>query len=223
MDEIKIDKFLRSRRRTVGIEITREAKLVVRAPRHVSQEDIENIIIKRRNWILEKQKFFQRRKSAYPARKFIDGESFYFLGSVFRLRVITEGALQLTDCLELPERLLAGARENIILWYKARAGEKIRERVEYFSKITDLPYASIRISGSRTRLGSCSLKRRLNFSWRLVMAPLEIIDYVAVHELIHLEEMNHSRRFWDKVRAVLPDYKDRRAGLKDNQWFHSLD
>ncbi|OGX48031.1 MAG: hypothetical protein A2216_04045 [Omnitrophica WOR_2 bacterium RIFOXYA2_FULL_45_12] len=63
----------------------------------------------------------------------------------------------------------------------------------------------------------------MNFSWRLVMAPLEIIDYVAVHELIHLEEMNHSRRFWDKVRAVLPDYKNRRAGLKDNQWFHSLD
>ena len=55
------------------------------------------------------------------------------------------------------------------------------------------------------------------------MAPLEIIDYVAVHELIHLEEMNHSRRFWDKVRAVLPDYKNRRALLKDNQWFNSLD
>lgn len=223
MAEIRIDKLLRSKRRTIGIEITQEAKLIVRAPGHVSREYLESIILKKRNWILKKQKFFQQRKSEYPARKFIEGESFYFLGNTFCLKIIAEGVIRLTECLEFPECLLVRARENLIQWYKARAYEKIKERIDWYSKITDLPYASIKISNSRKRLGSCSFKGRLNFSWRLIMAPLAIIDYVVVHELTHLEELNHSSRFWNKVKAVLPDYKNQEARLKNNQWFSSLD
>lgn len=223
MPEIRIDKLLRSRRRTIGLEITPEAKLIVRAPGHVSQEYIESIILKKRNWILKKQIFFQQRKREYPDKKFIEGESFYFLGNTFRLKIIAEGVIRLTDRLEFPECLLISARENLIQWYKARADEKIKERVGWYSKIMDFSCASIKISNSRKRLGSCSFRGRLNFSWRLIMAPLEIIDYVVVHELTHLEELNHSFRFWNKVRAVLPDYKNQEARLKNNQWFSSLD
>ena len=214
MTEIRIDKLLRSKRRTIGLEITQEAKLVVRAPHHVSQKDIESIIFKKRNWILEKQKFFQQRKSEYPAKRFVNGESFYYLGKTFRLRLIDEAGIRLTDHLEFSKCLLPNARENLVQWYKTCAYEKIKERVNRYSKIIGLPYSTIKISNAQKRLGSCSVKGNLNFSWRLIMAPLEIIDYVVVHELIHLEEKNHSPGFWNKVGVILPDYKKREISLK---------
>ena len=72
----------------------------------------------------------------------------------------------------------------------------------------------IKITGAKTRWGSCSSKNSINFSWRLVMADDEIIDYVIVHELAHIKELNHSPRFWAVVEGTLPDYKSRRSRLK---------
>lgn len=216
MTEIVIDKLLRSKRRTIGLEITREAKLVVRAPYFVTQKDIERLIFSKRNWILEKQEINQQRKSEYSAKRFVEGEIFYYLGQAYGFRLIDEDSIRLTECLEFPRQLLSQVREIIIQWYKTRAYEKIKERVEFYSKITGLPYKNIKISSARKRYGSCSSKGKLNFSWKLIMAPLEIIDYVVVHELVHLAEMNHSCRFWHKVAAIMPDYNTHRAWLKHN-------
>lgn len=217
MTEIKIDKLFRSKRRTVGLEVTREAKLVVRAPIRVSMDDIQNILLKKRNWILEKQDFFQRRKNQYLPKKFINGESFYYLGKPYRFNLVDENAIRLTDYLEFPKRMIPDARDHLVQWYKAAAYGKIKERVDQYSKMSGLPYAGFKISNAKSRLGSCSSKGSLNFSWRLVMAPLEVVDYVVVHELAHLDEKNHSRSFWDKVRVIIPDYKKRAAWLKENR------
>jgi predicted metal-dependent hydrolase len=73
----------------------------------------------------------------------------------------------------------------------------------------------VRISSARTRWGSCSQKGNLSFTWRLVMAPPDVIDYVVVHELCHTREMNHSRSFWEQVEAILPDFRQRRRWLKE--------
>jgi len=83
---------------------------------------------------------------------------------------------------------LPNARKSIIDWYRSKAREKIPERVERIAKTTGLAPSSVRITDAMKRWGSCRPKGTLNFSWRLVMAPIEIIDYVVVHELIHLEE-----------------------------------
>ena len=90
------------------------------------------------------------------------------------------------------------------------------ERVAFFARSQDVKPGKLCISSARTRWGSCSAKGTLSFTWRLVMAPLDIIDYVVVHELCHLKEMNHSRAFWERVETILPDYKRRRKWLKEN-------
>lgn len=99
-------------------------------------------------------------------------------------------------------------------WYMERAKEIISERVSFYQNQIGEKVSSIRIKDVRSRWGSCSSKRNLNFNWRLVMAPLPVLDYVVVHELCHLKEMNHSKEFWKLVREVLPDYQQQREWLK---------
>ena len=111
---------------------------------------------------------------------------------------------------------LQSAEKIFLEWYRQQALQKISERVRFYYAITNLKYHKIKISNAKKRWGSCSSQGNLNFSWRLIMAPLEVIDYVVVHELVHLEEKNHANRFWNKVEKILPDYKIQKKWLKEN-------
>jgi predicted metal-dependent hydrolase len=88
--------------------------------------------------------------------------------------------------------------------------------VEYYIELTGGHYSSIRIGDQKTRWGSCSSNGTLSFSWRLMLAPPRVLDYVVIHELCHLTYMNHSREFWAKVASIDPDYREHRKWLKDN-------
>ena len=91
----------------------------------------------------------------------------------------------------------------------------IPERVEYYAELMGVSYGRITIREQKTRWGSCSCKGNLNFNWKLMLMPPEILDYVVVHELAHRKEMNHSRDFWKIVEQVLPDYQERRKRLRE--------
>lgn len=100
--------------------------------------------------------------------------------------------------------------------YRKAAKRYIYERVEYYIKITGGSYHTLRIGDQKTRWGSCSSNGTLSFSWRLMLAPPKVLDYVVIHELCHLTYMDHSRDFWKKVESVDPDYKEHRKWLKEN-------
>lgn len=100
-------------------------------------------------------------------------------------------------------------------WYRGQARDIITRRVEHFSSKLNLSYNRIFIKGQRTRWGSCSSLKNLNFNWRLVMAPVEVIDYIVIHELSHLAEMNHSRKFWQLVESHCPDHREHRKWLRE--------
>ncbi len=100
--------------------------------------------------------------------------------------------------------------------HRTAAGRVLRERAEYFARQMGVSFERISIRDQKTRWGSCSTRGNLNFNWRLILAPLEILDYVVVHELAHRKEMNHSERFWRLVAQVLPDYQERKQWLKEN-------
>ncbi len=111
---------------------------------------------------------------------------------------------------------LPKAAQVFAAWYRAQARSLIEERVRYFAARCGFSYRKVKITSARTRWGSCSSKGTLCFTWRLVMAPPECIDYVVVHELAHLRVKNHSPAFWREVGAILPDYKARRKWLRVN-------
>ncbi len=104
--------------------------------------------------------------------------------------------------------------ESEIERLKALAYEIIPPRVQYYAELVGVSYASISINRAKTRFGSCSSQKRLNFSCNLMRYPLEAIDYVVLHEVAHLKELNHSKRFWAIVEAYMPDYKERKRMLK---------
>ena len=99
-----------------------------------------------------------------------------------------------------------------------KALEVIPMRVEYFANIMGVTYGNITIRNQKTRWGSCSSEKNLNFNWKLILAPPEVLDYVVVHELCHLKEMNHSKAFWDEVGKVMPEYETYKLWLKENGW-----
>ena len=97
---------------------------------------------------------------------------------------------------------------------KSKAWEYIPNRVDYFASIMGVTPANVSINRAKTRFGSCNSKKRLNFSCNVMRYPIEAIDYVIVHELAHIKELNHSKRFWAIVESILPDYKERQKILK---------
>lgn len=164
---------------------------------------------------------------------FVEGSPFLFLGEECPLRIRVNEGKKRTKIARLPagiyillgESVLAETeaakqkhmREQIYKWYRTQAGNIIEERVRYYADILGETYGQIRIKDQKSCWGSCSGKRNLNFNWHLVLTPPEILDYVVVHELCHLREMNHSPAFWREVEGILPDYKERRKWLRANE------
>lgn len=111
----------------------------------------------------------------------------------------------------LPEPMDEGQEKQL----RQQAGEVIRARAAYYAEKMGVKYNRIFIKEQKTRWGSCSVRGNLNFNWKLILTGDEQLDYVVVHELAHLKQMNHSPRFWREVEKILPDYRERRRRLKD--------
>ncbi len=217
MENIKIDNIIRTTRRTIALVVTRDARLIVRAPIKTPESYIIDIVKQKERWVRKKIDEIKLRPSL-PDKGFVNGESFLFLGRSYPLRIKTSmpEPVILRDGIEVNIAEPSIIRETLIKWYKDEAKNKISERCEWMSKVTGYKPASVKISNAQRRWGSCGPRGDLNFSWHLIMSPMEIIDYVIVHELVHLEVKNHSKYFWNKVRAIMPDYNDRRHWLKQN-------
>ena len=145
-----------------------------------------------------------------------------YLGKTYKLKIQNCDEIKLAEYLFLPKKYLTDPKEKLIEWYKERALEKFTERANWYSKNTGWKYQSIKINSAQSRWGSCGPSGSLNFTWRLVMAPIAVIDYVVVHELAHVHEKNHSTRFWNKVKTVLPDYEKSEKWLKENRKFLNI-
>ncbi len=212
-----IDTLIRSKRRTIALVVERDATLTVRAPHKVSLEYIMNLVMRKHAWI-EKKKQQASRQVAVPSKNYVDGETFLYLGKEYVLRVCYGKHIELveeTSTILFPRKFLPHATKAMTLWYKKMAREVMRERATLYVQATSWQYTSLAITSAKTRWGSCSSKGSINFTWRLVMAPLATIDYVVVHELCHITHPNHSSAFWRAVGAVFPSYRQAKAELSE--------
>ena len=218
MTNIKIDKIIRSKRMTMSLEVTHDAKLIVRAPDTTPLAYIEQFISRKQPWIKDKQRFVQERYSAIQPKAFVDGEEFLYMGNYYHLHLIDEREppLRFDRGFCLSRASVPRARGLFIDWYKEQAYQKIKERVGWYAGIHGFTYNKFGITHAQRLFGSCSAQNNLHFAWRLIMAPLHAIDYVVIHELAHTEVKNHSKRFWNKVRTMLPDYERSITWLKEN-------
>jgi hypothetical protein len=212
-----VDQLIRSKRKTIAILIQLDGKVIVRAPLRAPERLIRTFVESKSAWINEK-KALALKQVASPVRQFKDGEKFWLLGEQIPLRVVEgqRAALNLQDEFLLSKKAQPQALKVFEEWYKARALRVLSERANLLAARHGFHFEKIRISSARTRWGSCSSRGTLSFTWRLVMAPLEVVDYVVIHELAHLKIKNHSAQFWGEVARLMPGFKTSRDWLKKN-------
>ena len=212
----------RKRKKTISLQVSADAKIIVSAPCFTPADEIRRFVGEKQGWI---DKTVARQKKENAQRKDKDyetGEQFLYLGQFYPLEAFFEpfenaGIVFWNDRFYLNCRRDKALRKHyFVSWYKKKADALIRHRIDFFSRMLNLPYKRIRITCAESRWGSCSEDNRMAFSYRLIMAPPDIIDYVIVHELMHIREKNHSSRFWQNVEDVMPSYKAQRRWLKDN-------
>ena len=220
---IKIDELVRSRRKTIALVVHPDGRLVVRAPLRTSQKIIDAFVSSKTDWIEKTRQSQHARRKFFPKQIFSEGGKFWYLGQQYPLQVVRDQrpVFQFNLAFSIQEKVLPQARKQFEKWYRDQARLYLNERVAYFAQLYGFHYQKIRISSARTRWGSCSGRGTLSFTWRLIMAPPEIIDYVVIHELAHTAHHNHSSDFWGLVGSILPDYAQKRKWLKQNGYlFH---
>ncbi len=214
---LAIDRIIRSRRKTIALIVELDGRLVLRAPLHVADDRLRELVDRKESWIRSRQEAMRLRPAFSPPH-YVEGQGFWYLGERYPLHLVDHRSppLVFDDGFLLSRLVHPRARELFERWYREQARRVILKRVQYFAARHGCFYQSLRITSARTRWGSCSTRGTLSFAWRLVMAPSTVIDYVVLHELVHLKVHNHSRKFWSKLEGLLPDYRDRKAWLDQN-------
>lgn len=217
MDSLQNPLIVRSKRRSIALVIDKHGVLTVRAPYRVPMYFITDFIQDKVSWIVKKQKDIQARNIKSYTKVYSEGEMFLVLGEAYSLSIEkTSTVMCINKKIIFPERFLHDPSRQMTAWYKKLARTVMKERLEFYSHLTGWKYTIMKITSAKGRWGSCSSSGSINFTWRLVMAPQDVIDYVVVHEIAHLVEKNHSVRFWNLVEEVIPDYVTKKQWLQEN-------
>lgn len=209
-----------NKRRKLTISVERDRNIVVHAPEGMSEVRIQQVLESKRQWIYEKIGHPQKYQVLPhpPGKELVSGESALYLGRQYRIEVVKAGLaeIQFAQRFFIPATLEKKRAEALRDWYIGKAKEKIIPRVKIHAHELGVDVAKIKIVDNRFRWGSCTLKNNVNFNWRLIKAPMFVIDYVIIHELAHLIEANHTPRFWNIVRAQAPTMEKAKAWLKEH-------
>ena len=192
------------RGKKLSIHIDSFGFITVKVPKDTSEDMIVSAIESKGKWILEKIHEIGIARETPKAREYHAEGKFLYLGKEYFLH-------ELIDSSELNEEAL---ERNLKKFYIASCKKIVGERIKIYQKQLKVKPKIIEIVESRTKWGSCSSDRKLTFNYRLAMAPIEVIDYVIIHELCHLLHMNHDRSFWRRVGSIMPDYKEKEEYLE---------
>lgn len=206
------------RRQTLGLTVERDGNLVLVAPPDVADARLERFARQKRFWIYQKLATKEALPPALPVRKFVTGEGFPYLGRSHRLQLVSD--------LDVPVKLDAGrfkmrrdevarGRATMVRWYTAHAQPWLTARVTRYADRTRFVPGAVTVQDLGFRWGSCGKGGRLYFHWQSILLPPSIVDYIVVHELVHLREPHHTPDFWRAVERAMPDWEPRRRWLAE--------
>ena len=206
------------RRRSIGLRID-DRGLTVNTPLRASEQWLQSVLQEKANWVVTKLESWREKKPA--PQLWMDGAPILYRGETFTLRVIcgmgNAALLQRGEELhvQVAKADNQAAIEKIITrWYRLEALQLFTECIDYFAPLMHVHPREIKLSSARTQWGSCTARGIVRLNWQLIKMPLHLVDYVVVHELAHLREMNHSAAFWKVVETVCPNYAQHRSELR---------
>lgn len=214
----------RKERKTISMKISGNSEIIISAPLFISDSKIKEILKEKEKWVTEALKNMENRIGENA--NFMKG--ILYIGIMYKVelhnvkynssKIIFDKSMfniYIPDALTEKDKLVH-TKDLLIKWYRIQSRKIFEERVNYYSNILKVSPNRIAIKDQKSRWGSCSSKGNINLNYRLIMAPIEIIDYVVVHELCHLVHLNHSKDFWKLVEEILPNYLKCKEWLKIN-------
>lgn len=176
----------------------------------------EELIKNRPEWVLEKYREKKEFLESIDEKRFEEGEKFLYLDR--ELELVT--GQKVSEIGEVEIKVTASeskeVEEEVRKLYREKAKSIFREKVNKYSSRIDGEFNEIQVRNQRTRWGSCTAKNNLSFNWRIIMAPEFVPEYIAVHELVHLEHINHSQKFWKRVKELFPRYEEAEKWISEN-------
>ncbi len=207
-----------ARRRKLTITVERDRRVIVHAPLATPEKKIREIVEGKRLWIYEKLNHSQKYQHLPhpPGKELVSGESALYLGRHYQIEVVDSGlsGIRFSQRFFIPASHARNRKRVLQEWYMQKAHDKILPRVRRFALQLGVSYNKARIVNNRYRWGSCTVKDNININWKLIKAPMFVIDYIIVHELAHLLEANHTPRFWNILRTHVPQMEKAREWLK---------
>jgi predicted metal-dependent hydrolase len=199
------------------ITVDEDLRVWMTLPVDFAQEAIDDFIERKGLWCQKQLALYRLRRNARIQRRH---NQILYLGEVYTFRMLAglhrNFAINATG-----KTIFSGVNllqdGTLERWYRKEAKRIIMERLGYFAEAHHFRYNRVFFRDQKTLWGSCSGERNLSFNWRLIQTPLDIIDYIVVHELVHTEVLQHSAAFWDKVGAIYPHYRQARVWLKHFQ------
>jgi len=219
IEGVEIEIIKTNRRKTTSIFIERDGSVRVLAPASVADDKIEEAVRSKQYLIFEKLAKWKELNKGKVERRFVNGQSFLYLGSNYPLSIVEEQDVPLKisrGYFMLDKRYLAKAENFFKAFYKEKGAEKILERYRLISEGFQQRPSSIRVMELRNRWASRTTKNALLFHWKCAMAPVSVIDYIITHEMVHLKFPNHSPQFWDDLDKKMPGYREQADWLKNN-------
>ncbi|MGL5756500.1 MAG: M48 family metallopeptidase [Paraclostridium sp.] len=212
------------KRKTMSLEIKSDGTINVLSPNGVDKNLIIDMVKDKGDWIIKKLEEIEHKSINKISHNYKNGEVFMYLGKEHMLNINIDRTLDRVKIYAENEKLLINTsadnkeliQHSLKLWYADETLDIVKKRIDYYGKYFKDRVTAIKIKDQRTRWASCTYKNEILFNLRCSMAPIEIIDYIVVHEMCHMEHRNHSKDFYNAVGEVLPDYKQRIKWLKEN-------
>lgn len=228
-NSIKYSIIKKSNIKNIYIKVKYPGIVTVTSPSDISNFYINDLLKSKIHWILNKLHELDEINFSTKKLELIDGDNIYYLGSPYTLRInnnkfLSKNSIYLKEnefIVDISSHIGISNRRNVIYellkeWFITSGNKKIKERLNIYSKILNIYPENIKVKEQKTTWGTCSSLGNIYINWRIFLAPIDIIDYVLVHELCHLKHMNHSKEFWNLVESVIPNYKNKRKYLRDN-------
>jgi len=224
IDGVTVEVRRSARRRSVDLTVERDGEVSVAVPEEMSTAEIGRIVRGKQEWLYTALARKEATNKGPPPKEYVTGEGFFFLGRKYRLRVVADdevgggkGGLQWTNGRFFLGRGKVGdGKDLFVRWYTMQAAEWLAKRVNALKARVGVESVEIGVRDLGFRWGSCTHKGKVFFHWRTVLLPPERIDYLVLHELVHIHEHNHSAAFYERLRRASPDHKVHEAWFREH-------
>lgn len=207
-----------SNRKSLNISVERDRSIVVRAPHYLTAEKIDKIVQSKRQWIKEKLNHTQKYPLITESKEFVSGETLMYLGKNYQLLVVDEKfeGIEFDQRFKISKANQPKANELFKKWYLKQALIKIEPLATKYAMSLGVQYNHFKTSEMKYRWGSCTPANNIIFNWRIIKAPMYVLEYLVAHELVHLIETNHTPRFWNILSIQVPNFEKAKNWLKKN-------